>query len=65
MITEEMKQEAQAEFASLLTDMKMSDGKLSYSKSFKCENSEAVVWLTPEAYRKILISKRCSTFARA
>ncbi len=34
-ITDEMKQKAQTEFAEMLANMKMSDGKISYSKSFK------------------------------
>ena len=52
IITDEMKRKAQAEFAEILADMKMSDGKISYSKAFKYEKATAVLWLTPEAYSK-------------
>ena len=53
-MTEEMKQQARDDFAAALNGIKMSDGKLSYSKSFKYENAGAIVWLTQEAYRKIV-----------
>jgi len=51
-MTDEMKTQALTDFASLLNNVKMSDGKLNYSHSFNYENSKAVVLLTPEAYRK-------------
>ncbi len=51
-ITDELKQKAQDEFATLLADMKMSDGKISYSKAFKYEKAFAVLWLTSLAYSK-------------
>ena len=54
VMTEEMKQQARDDFASTLDGIKMSDGKFNYSKSFKYENASAVVWLTQEAYRKIV-----------
>ena len=54
IMTDEMKQAAREDFAGMLDGMKMPDGKLSYSKSFKYNDSEAVVWLTAEAYRKTL-----------
>jgi len=50
-----MKQKAQDEFAELLADMKMSDGKISYSKAFKYEKATAILWLTPEAYSKTVM----------
>ena len=53
-MTEEMKQTAREDFAVMLDGVKMSDGKLSYSKSFKYTDSSAIVWLAPEAYKKIL-----------
>jgi len=53
-MTDEMKTQAQEEFIDMLNDMKMSDGKLSYSKSFKYEDSKAVVWIAPKAYKKTL-----------
>lgn len=54
IMTEKMKQTAQEDFAAMLNDMKMSDGKLSYNKSFKCKDSRAIVWITEMAYQKIL-----------
>jgi len=54
VMTEEMKRAAKDDFASALDEIKMSDGKFNYSKSFKCEDRNAIVWLTPEAYRKTL-----------
>jgi len=54
ILTEEIKQKARDDFAAMLDNVKISDGKLSYNKSFTYENSDAVVWLTPEAYKKIL-----------
>jgi len=51
-MTEEMKQQAQSDFTTFLNELKMSDGKLNYSKTFGYENSHATVWLTPEAYKK-------------
>ena len=54
VLTEEIKQKAREEFNSLLDGVKMSDGKINYNRSFKYENSGAIVWLTQEAYRKIV-----------
>ena len=54
VLTKEMKQQALKDFNAMLNDVKMSDGKFSYNKSFKYEDSGAVVYLTPEAYKKIL-----------
>ena len=45
IMTEEMKQTAQKDFAAMLDGMKLPDGKLNYSKSFKCKDSRAVVWM--------------------
>jgi len=53
-ITKEMKQTALSDFAELLDEMKMSDGEIKYNRSFKYEDTKAVLWLTPEAYRKIV-----------
>jgi hypothetical protein len=49
-----MKQKARKDFDAMLDGMKMSDGKLNYSKRYEYENSGAVVWFAPEAYKKIL-----------
>ena len=54
VLTDEIKRQIRDEFWETLDNTKMSDGKLSYSKSFKYENSSAVVWITPEAYKKIV-----------
>jgi len=53
-ITEEMKQTALNDFAELLDGMKLSDGEVKYSRSFKYQDANAIVWLTLEAYRKIV-----------
>ena len=53
-ITEELKKQMKEEFSASLDKLKMSEGKFSYSKNFKYENSKAVVLLAPEAYNKIL-----------
>jgi len=54
VMTDTMKQKAQQEFLEMLAGTKMSDGKLSYSKSFTYKDAGAVVWLSPEAYKKTL-----------
>jgi hypothetical protein len=53
-MTEEMKQKILEDFTEALNNIKMSEGKLSYSKSFKYEGCRAVVCLTPVAYKKII-----------
>ena len=54
VLTEEIKQKAKDDFASMLDTVKMSDGKLRYSQSWEYKDRSAVVWLTQEAYRKIV-----------
>ena len=54
VLTEEAKQKAIADFSEMLDSKKLPDGKLYYNASFQCEDKSAVVWLTSEAYRKIL-----------
>ena len=54
VLTEEIKQKAIEDFSTILDGTKMSDGKLSYNKSFSYETGNAIVWLTQEAYRKIV-----------
>ena len=54
VLTKEIKQKAVADFSEMLDSMKMSDGKLVYSKSFTYKDSSAIVWLTQKAYRKIV-----------
>ena len=51
-MTDEMKQQARADFNSMLDNLKMSDGNLNYRKCFNYNDCKAVVLLTPEAYRK-------------
>ena len=53
-ITKKMKQKALKDFSELLDSMKMSNGKLNYSRSFNYDSGNATVWLTPEAYKKIV-----------
>ena len=54
VLTEEIKLKAIEDFSTILDGTKMSDGKLSYNKSFSYEAGNATVWLTPEAYRKTI-----------
>jgi len=54
VLTEEMKQKAKNDFATMLDNTKMTNGKFSYNKSFKYEDGNVTVWITTEAYRKIL-----------
>ena len=54
-LTDDIKKQALEEFAETLNKAKMSDGKISYNLSFNYEKSNAVVLLTPEAYRKIVV----------
>ena len=54
ILTDEIKQKAREEFSAMLDSVKLSDGKLSYSKSYEYKDCSAVVWLTQEAYRKML-----------
>jgi hypothetical protein len=53
-MTEKMKRQARKDFSAMLDGIKMSDGKLTYSKNYRYEDVKATVWLTPEAYGKIL-----------
>jgi len=53
-MTEEMKQKALTDFAKVLDSMKMSNGELSYNRAFEYKDKTATVWLTQEAYRKIV-----------
>ena len=54
VLTGEIKQKALDDFSAMLDGVKMSDGKLSYSQSWKYKDCSAVVWLEPDAYRKII-----------
>ena len=54
VLTEEIKQKAREDFNAMLDDVKMSDGKLNYSRSYQYESNGAVVWIMPDAHRKIL-----------
>jgi hypothetical protein len=53
-ITDDLKKQAQKEFKALLDDLKMSDGEISYSKSFKYKDASAILWMSPVAYAKTL-----------
>jgi len=54
VLTEEIKQKAVNDFSAMLDTVKMSDGKLRYSQSWEYKDCSAIVWLTQEAYRKIV-----------
>jgi len=51
-ITEDIRKNAQDEFTKLLDGLKMSDGKISYSKTLKYKEATAVLRLSQLAYRK-------------
>ena len=51
-LTKKIKRDAIKDFSEMLDNMKMSEGTLTYSKSFKYETGNAVVWLSLEAYKK-------------
>jgi hypothetical protein len=53
-ITDDLKNQAQAEFKALLDGLKMSDGEISYSKSFKNRDASAILWMSPMAYSKTM-----------
>jgi hypothetical protein len=54
-IPPELKQRAVQEFAKALAEMKMTDGKVNYSKNFAYENDEkARILFTPTAYAKMV-----------
>lgn len=54
IMTEKMKRKARKDFAEMLNGVKMTDGKLSYNMTYEYKDANAIVWLTPEAYRKTL-----------
>ena len=56
VMTEEMKQAVQQDFTAMLDGLKLSDGKINFSKSFKYKDDKATatLWITPLAYRKTL-----------
>lgn len=61
-ITDSIKAEVMEEVESLLSKIKMSEGELTYSKTFKSTNENAVVYLTPAAYAKTIAL--VTTFSR-
>lgn len=52
-ITPQIKEELQADFAKSLENMKMSDGKISFTKSFSDTKQTAKVYFTPLAWTKM------------
>ena len=54
VFTEEMKQQARKDFEEILNDLKMSDGKLRYNKSYEYEANRITVSLSIEAYKKMI-----------
>jgi len=54
ILTEKIKQQAREDFNKMLESVKMPDGKLTYDMSYEYEDSSVTVWITPEAYKKIL-----------
>jgi len=56
VMTEEMKATVQQDFTAMLDGLKLSDGKINFSKAFKYkgETATATLWITPLAYRKTL-----------
>lgn len=54
-ITDDMRTALKTEIESFLGSLKMSDGKITYSKSFEYENANAVLYLSTKAYAKITV----------
>ena len=54
ILTDDIKENALKDFAAMLAGMKMSDGKLSYNKSYEYKDCSAILWLAQEAYRKTI-----------
>jgi len=54
IMTDAMKQEALNDFSAILNGAKMPDGKFSYNKSFNYKDGDVTIWLTMEAYQKIV-----------
>ena len=53
-LTKKIKQEAIKDFSSMLDNVKMSTGKLTYTKDFSYKTGNITVWLTLDAYTKIV-----------
>lgn len=54
-LTQSLKEQAVAEFAKALSNMKMSDGKVNYSKNFTYKDEDkAKILFTPTAYAKMV-----------
>ena len=54
ILTENIKREASKEFNTMLDNITIFEGMFNYSKSYRYEQVRAAVWLTQEAYRKII-----------
>lgn len=55
MMTEQYLKECRDDFEKALKLTKLSDGKLSFTKTFTCENQKATVYFTPEAWAKMVM----------
>lgn len=55
MMTEQYLKECRDDFEKALKLTKLSDGKLSFTKTFTCESQKAIVYFTPEAWAKMVM----------
>lgn len=54
-MTEQYLEECRRDFEKALSLTKLADGKLSFTKTFTCENKKATVYFTPEAWAKMVM----------
>lgn len=54
-MTEQYLEECRRDFEKALSLTKLADGKLSFTKTFICENKKATVYFTPEAWAKMVM----------
>lgn len=54
-MTQQYVDECKKEFEKALSDAKMADGKITFTKTFACENRKAVIYFTAEAWSKMVM----------
>lgn len=53
-MTPEMIEESKRKFEARLKNMNLANGTLTYTETFQATNQKAVVWITPDAYTKMI-----------
>ena len=53
-MTPEMIEESKRKFEARLQNMNLANGTLTYTETFQATNQKAVVWITPDAYTKMI-----------